>query len=145
MREIIPNLLWLGNARDMRDVSKVLELEIIAVVDLALEEAMVKYPREIVYCRFPLLDGEGNSHSILQVAIQTIVLLIKIKVPTLVACGAGMSRSPAIVATAIALVHAVPAEHSLNMISEHGPLDVAPALWNEVQQCVNEAWHTNTQ
>ena len=86
MREVIPGLVWIGNARDGRDVTGILALEIEAVVHVAIEEPPCLFPREIIYCRFPLLDGEGNACSLLKTAVQTVSLLIAEKVPTLVAC-----------------------------------------------------------
>lgn len=66
MREVIVNRLWIGNALDARDVSGVLRLGIEAVVDLAIEEPPIQYPRDLVYCRFPLVDGAENSPSVLR-------------------------------------------------------------------------------
>ena len=61
MREIIPNLVWIGNAQDGRNVEAVLRLGIEAVIDLAIEEPPLVFPRETIYCRFPLIDGAGNA------------------------------------------------------------------------------------
>ena len=80
MREIIPRRVWIGNARDATDVTGVLENEIAAVVHLAMEEPPTVFPREIIYCRFPLLDGAGNSPAILRTAIHTVSMLIEGKV-----------------------------------------------------------------
>src|ERR1700739_4767309 len=103
MREVIPGRIWIGNARDGGDISGVMDMEFRAVVDLAMEEAPVHFPREIVYCRFPIVDGAGNSLAVLRTAIQTIATMTETGTPTLVTCGAGMSRSPAIVAAALFL------------------------------------------
>ena len=54
------------------------------------------------------------------------------KIPTLVCCGAGMSRSPAIVAAALALVERAPFEDCLRRVARHHPSDVSPGLWSEV-------------
>lgn len=136
MREVLPRLVWIGNAKDGRDALGVLSLEITVVVDLAMEEVPAQFPREIVYCRFPLLDGSGNSSTLLQLAVQTVALLIKNAVPTLVTCSGGMSRSPAIVAAALALARGGTLDDWLNRISATGPHDVAPALWNEVRHVI---------
>lgn len=71
MRQIIPNVLWIGNALDARDISGVLHQGIVAVVDLAMEESPAPYPRDVVYCRFPLIDGSGNQLGVLRAAIET--------------------------------------------------------------------------
>ena len=57
MREVIPEKLWLGNAADARNVTRILDVGIRAVIDLALEERPGGLVRELVCCRFPLIDG----------------------------------------------------------------------------------------
>ena len=55
--------LWIGNAHDARDVRGVLAFGIGVVIDLAIEEPPIHFPRDIVYCRFPLLDVlENGAH-----------------------------------------------------------------------------------
>ncbi|MFN8706998.1 MAG: hypothetical protein ACK526_19520 [Planctomyces sp.] len=71
----------------------VLAFGIGGVVDLAIEEPSVHFPRDIVYCRFPLFDGDGNSPASLQSAIDTTADFVTAEQPTLIACGDGMSRS----------------------------------------------------
>lgn len=56
MREIIPRLLWTGNAFDARDLKKVFDHRIEAIIDVALEEPPLSAPQELVYCRFPLTE-----------------------------------------------------------------------------------------
>ncbi len=72
MREVITEKLWIGNAFDARDISGVLDLGIAAIVDLAMEELPIQFPRDVVYCRFPLIDGAGNQPAVLRTAIETI-------------------------------------------------------------------------
>ena len=94
MRQVGEYPLWIGTARDARDIRAVLDADIEAVVDLAMEEPPVALTRELVYLRFPLLDGEGNPVWLLRSAVVAVSQLIAARVPTLVACSAGMSRSP---------------------------------------------------
>jgi len=136
MREIIPGLVWIGNARDAGDVAGVLANEIGAVIHLAIEEPPCPFPRDIIYCRFPLLDGEGNPPANLRTAIQTVLMLFEANVPLLVACSGGMSRSPAIVAADIACAKNESPDEWLKKITAAGPHDVAPTLWNEIRTCV---------
>lgn len=138
MREIIPQTLWIGNARDARNVKSVLDLGISAIIDLAMEEPSATFPREIVYCRLPLVDGEENNPSVLQTAIETLVRFIHAEVPTLVACSGGMSRSPAIVAAALSKINATSFDEAIKQIASIGPCDVAPGLWNEIQTLLEE-------
>jgi hypothetical protein len=132
MREVIPSLLWIGNAREARDVKAVLGCGICAVVDLAIEEPAALYPRDVVYCRFPLVDGAGNSLVVGRAAIDTTTHFIRGQVPTLIACGGGMSRSPAIAAAALARFERVSPQESLERVAGSGPHDVSTAFWADV-------------
>jgi hypothetical protein len=132
MREVIPSLLWIGNAREARDVKAVLGCGISAVVDLAIEELPILFPRDVVYCRFPLVDGAGNPLAVLRAAIDTTTHFIRSQVPTLITCGGGMSRSPAIAAAALGRFERVSPQQSLERVAASGPHDVSPAFWADV-------------
>lgn len=134
MRELIDEQLWIGNALDIRDVTGDLGLGIKAIIDLAMEELPTVFPRDIVYCRFPLIDGAGNSTATLRAAIETTVAMITARVPTLVACGAGMSRAPTIVATALAKIEGQPMADVLHRLTAGQPHDVSPALLEDIEQ-----------
>lgn len=133
MRQIGYYKLYLGTALDARDLRRLYELEIAAVVDLAIEEKPAQLGREIVYCRFPLSDGAGNSPVLIRLAIETVEHLIKSQTPTLVACSAGMSRSPAIVAAALARIEGRLPEECLQALVRDQPHDVSPLFWQAVQ------------
>lgn len=139
MREIVPQLLWVGNRADARDTSGLLERGVAAVVDLAVEELPVQLNREMVYCRFPLVDGSGNPPEILCAAIRAASCLIRKQVPTLVCCGAGMSRSPAIVAAALAVVRGDTPERRLQQVVADCPNDMSPSLWTDIMN-VYRGW-----
>jgi hypothetical protein len=132
MREVIPARLWIGNAVDARDVRRVLGCGIVAIVDLAIEEPPTQFPRDTVYCRFPLIDGAGNSSVVLRAAVGTVAHFIASGLPTLVACGAGMSRSPAIVAAAIAENEQRPLREVLAELTAGQPHDVSPGLLHDI-------------
>ena len=134
MREVIPTKLWLGNALDARDIRGVLGCGIAAIIDLAIEEPPIQFPRDIVYCRFPLIDGAGNQAAILRVAVETVARLMDSGTPTLVSCGAGMSRSPAIVAAAIARTEGTSLADALTRLTAGHPHDVSPGLLAEISK-----------
>ena len=134
MREIIPNVLWIGNALDARDVKGVLAAGIGVVIDLAMEEPPIQFPRDVVYCRFPMLDGEGNSPELLRSIIDTTANFVSANQPTLVACSGGMSRSPAIVSAVMAKVQAIELDAAVERITATGPCDFSPRLWNDVSR-----------
>jgi protein-tyrosine phosphatase len=134
MNRIPPYSLWLGHAGDGRDFRALFDAGVEAVVRLAAEVPPEATPRELICCRFPLLDGTGNRAELLSLAIHTVVALLRLRVPTLVCCGAGMSRSPAIAAAAMALIGGESAEESLKKLGKIHPIDVSPGLWKEVKE-----------
>jgi len=139
MREAITNCLWIGNAMEARDISAVLDLRIVAIVDLAMEEPPIHCPRDIVYCRIPLVDGSGNRPEIIRAAVDLTASLIDSRVPTLIACGAGMSRSPIIIAAALAKVTGRSLEQGLDEITLGVPHDISTSLWAEIK-AVCDQW-----
>jgi len=98
VHKIEPHALWTGHAADGRDYRAIFALGIEAVVQLALEEPPLAPPRELLYFRCPLLDGAGNRETVLDFAIATVSALAPAEIPTLVCCGAGLSRSVTIAA-----------------------------------------------
>ena len=138
MREILPGTLWLGNAADARDLKGVMDAGILAVMDLALEELTPELPRSTLYCRFPIVDGEQSSLNVLRTAIETLVSLLDKQIPTLVYCGAGMSRSPAVVAAALSVLQGRSPEDQLRQVVAGHPHDVSSRLWRDVRSVCEE-------
>jgi protein-tyrosine phosphatase len=132
MRQVEGYSLWLGHRGDLGDPQRVVDLGVVAVVDLAINEVPATLPRDFTYCRFPLIDGTGNPCWLLQVAVQTVAWLVRANTPTLVCCGAGLSRSPCIAGAAVAFVRECLLEEGLRLVLQSGPADVSPALWSEV-------------
>ena len=104
------------------------------MVDLAFEEPPARLIHELIYCRFPLNDGPGNPPWLLRAAVETVAAMLRSGAPTLIGCGAGLSRSPCIVGAAIARVRGCPADEGLALALGSAPADVSPALWAEVRQ-----------
>jgi protein-tyrosine phosphatase len=132
MNQILPHPLWLGHAGESRDFKKIFDLGVKVLVQLAAEEPSLQTPRELVFCRFPLLDGPGNRAEMLFLAVSTVATLIKMRVPTLVTCGAGISRCPAVAAAALSMVYHEPPENYLEKVLEHHHGDVSPGFWKEI-------------
>jgi protein-tyrosine phosphatase len=132
MRQVPGYALWLGHAGDIRNVSGLLAAGIVAVIDLAVHEPPAPVTRELVYGRFPLVDGPGNPPWLLRAAVAMVAGLVRDDVPTLVGCGAGLSRSPCIAGAAIARVRGCPADEGLAIALASAPADVSPALWADV-------------
>jgi protein-tyrosine phosphatase len=80
------------------------------------------------------MDGEQDDESVLDLAIQTVVSLLKKQTPTLVHCGAGMSRAPAVAAAALSIVQGGSPDEKLKEIAASRPHDVSPQLWDAVKR-----------
>ncbi len=139
MNQITGHQLWIGHAGDGRDSRGILEHRIRAVVQLAVEEPVIQAPRELIYCRFPLVDSTGNRAALPRLAIAAVTALIEAKTPALVCCSGGMSRSPALVAAALARVDGADLHDCLRAVTESHPSDVSPGLWGDICRAVDQA------
>ena len=138
IRDVHSDLLFVGNAWDARDLQLLYDKEIVAIVDLALNEKPAQLGRDMIYCRFPLNDGDGNPDSTIALSIKTIVSLIRCNVKTLVACSAGMSRAPTIAAASIAMLRNDEPDAYLAEIIRTGPNDISPILWSNIKRVYND-------
>ena len=123
---------------DARNRASIPALGIEAIVDLAGEETPVEVSRDLIYCRLPLVDGSGNCPARIDLAIETIRQLITARVPTLVACSAGLSRSPLLTAAALARSHNGSLKDTLKAVVSEAPSDVSPALLLDVSRQIDE-------
>ncbi len=128
MREVLSGRLWTGNAHEARDIELVCQAGIRAVVDLAIEEPPAVLPRELAYLRCPIDDSPSAARDLLRTAIATASTLVSEKTPTLVACSAGLSRSPSVAAVAVSLSTGQPFTEVLKELGEQGPTDISPGL-----------------
>jgi protein-tyrosine phosphatase len=133
MDRIMPYPLWIGHAGDGRETSRLCNDGIKAVVQLAAEEPPLLPPRGLTYLRFPLVDGAENSIELLTLAVHAVADLVAFRVPTLICCGAGLSRSPAIAAVAISWTSGAAPDESLKLITRQRRADVSPGLWDGVR------------
>jgi hypothetical protein len=132
MNQIKPYAIWIGHAGDGGDFEEILDNGIRAIVQVAAEEVPLQPPRELTLLRFPLLDGPDNDPDLLYLAIMCVQILIRNAIPTLVCCNAGMSRSPAIVAAALALeLHAL-LDDSLVSVSKSHTTDISTGFLGDV-------------
>ncbi len=132
MRLLEEHSLWIGGRGDLRDMRRIRLAGIASVIDLAVNEEPISIARETVLCRFPLVDGPGNAPWLLRSAAMTVAELLRGRVPTLVMCGAGMSRAPSIAAAAIVLRTGRDPQQCLIEVTRDAPADVSPSLWNDV-------------
>jgi protein-tyrosine phosphatase len=138
MNQIKPYSLWIGTSADGRAFRELFDQGIRAIVQLAAEEAPIQAPRDFILFRIPLDDGNGNDSDVLSLAIRSVGQLNSKGLPTLVCCGAGMSRSPTVAAAALSLVEHRGLEDSLKTVTEHHAADVSPGLWEDVRKAVRE-------
>ncbi|MFK7818004.1 MAG: protein phosphatase [Planctomycetaceae bacterium] len=138
MHRVPPHSVWIGNAGDIRTPSTLIQIGIQAVVDVAFEEPPAVLLRKFMYCRFPLNDGGNNDPDVLKMAIQTVLGLIRSDIPTAVACSAGMSRSPTIVACAIAALNDSEPIAELKHISAVRTLEANGELWAQATEAVQQ-------
>jgi len=134
IRDAYNNLLYIGDAICARDLKLIYAHEFEAVVDLAANEPPAKLGRDITYCRFPLSDDGSNDDRSIEVAIITLKTLLERNYRTLVACSAGMSRSPLISAAALSRFTGETFENCLRQITDGVPHDISPTLFNSVSQ-----------
>lgn len=141
MRQVLPWRLWIGTARDLRDYPAIRAAGIGAIVDLAINEPVAPVNRELICCRFPLTDGAGNPLPLVRASIDTVAALVRANVPTLVACSAGMSRSPIIAAAALALVTGQGPSECLKIVIAGGPCDVSGGMWRQAMEALSRTQH----
>lgn len=136
MRRIDGYELWVGHAGSVPDAGALARKGIAAVVDLAVDETPRAFGREAVACRFPLTDGGGNPPALVASAVTAVAGLVQARLPTLVYCSMGLSRSPCVAAGAIALVSGRPEHECLALVTTGAPADVSPAMWAQVVRAV---------
>jgi hypothetical protein len=136
LRKVPGYFLWIGHAGDLADPRPILDAGIEAVVELADSEPFATLPRSLIRCRFPVSDDGENRPEWLRSAIFAIAELVRLEIPTLVACSAGMSRSVLLASAAIASASAEPFADVLRQLTTDGPVDLSPALADQVHQIV---------
>ena len=134
MHEIHQNLLWIGHAFDVREPRQLFDVGITAVVDVAYEEPPAQIPRQLTYCRFPLNDGGGNDPKTVLQLLLTTTDFMRFNTRTIIACSAGLSRSPTVAAFALAHHLNRSPEDVIAGIAQTRPLELKPALWADMLQ-----------
>ena len=132
MRQVAGRQLWLGHAGDLRDARAVLDAGIGAVVELADSEPHAVLPRDLIRCRFPLSDDAENPAWLIRLATMSVAALLAARVPVLVCCSAGMSRSVCIAAAGLASAEKTTIEAALKVAIGTGPADVSPGFYSQM-------------
>ena len=137
IRNVYSGLLFIGDAASARDLRLLYDSKLNAVVDLAVSEPPAQLGRDLICCRFPLHDDGSNSSLLLLTARHVITTLIQRNHRTLVACSAGMSRSPVMAAAAISVLTKEPLVDALARVVADSPRDVSPAFLSSVAKILN--------
>lgn len=138
IRNVLPDLLWIGNCADGRNVDGLRSLGIEAVVDLAAEELSALLPRDFVYLRMPLVDGGDNTDEVIRLAVETTRLSVQAAHRTLICCSAGLSRLPLVAAAVASLEKGESLETVLGQINQLGPLDPSSQLLSHLKRILDE-------
>ena len=136
MRQVAERSLWLGNAGDLWDARKVLDVGIEAVVELADNEPFADLPRGLMRCRFPVSDGGDNPDWLLKLAADSVAAFLKAGLPVIVCCSAGLSRSVCMSAAGLSLAERRPFNEALRIVVGSGPADVSPSLVSQIQKAL---------
>jgi hypothetical protein len=136
MRQIAGHLLWIGHAGDLHEPRALLAAGIEAIVELADNEQFTTLPRDLIRLRFPLSDSGENPVWLLRLAVNSVTVLLKAGVPTIVCCSCGLNRSVCVAAAALAALLGRPIEETLLEISQVGPADVSPRLMHGIREAI---------
>lgn len=141
MRQIHGTSFWIGNGGDLRNPASIFDNGIEAVIDVAAEEPVPSLSRSLLSIRLPLADDGSNETWKVELALRTAAHLLRLEVPTLIACSAGLSRSLCVAAGAIAVVRKIDASQSLAEVISSGPADISPGLWSQVACLISVPRH----
>ncbi len=133
MVELLAEKLWLGNALELRDAAALFQHGIAAVVDVAYEEPPAALPREIIYCRFPLIDGDANEAGTLRLAVTAVENLLLQTPPLIIGCSAGMSRSPAVASFALGRYLGESPATVVQRMAQVRKLEIHSGLWTALE------------
>lgn len=136
MTEIVPSLIWLANGLEVRDLELMGRQEAEAIVDLAYEESPIASLKSKIAIRVPLIDGEGNNRQHVRHAISMTVELVRSKTPFVIACSAGISRSPTILAAALSIVEECEIEEKLAFVNSKKRIGVSQIFLADVKKAM---------
>jgi protein-tyrosine phosphatase len=132
MRQVAGRQLWIGHAGDLRDARAILDAGIAAVVELADSEPHAVLPRDLIRCRFPLSDDAHNPPWLIRLAMMTVAELLTARIPVLICCSAGMSRSVCTAAAGLASAEKMSFDDALKVVIGTGPADVSPGFHSQM-------------
>lgn len=111
--------LFVGTVADAGDKALLREHEITSIVSLTHAEPDGGFPSDLPVKSVPMRDGPRNDLQRFDQAVTHVRSCLKTGDNLLVHCSAGASRSPAVVATALALYNEIGLEAAFEQIATH--------------------------
>lgn len=124
--------LWFGTAADGRDLRRLHDTGIVAVVDVAWEEAPAVLSRDLIYVRVPLVDGDENCSDSIRFVLSVVDNCLRHGMPTLVCCSAGLSRSPCICAYAASVFGGLAPQECLDRLAKERSIRANAGFWKSI-------------
>jgi atypical dual specificity phosphatase len=140
MTKVLPRV-YLGNFLNAEDPALLLEHGV-GLLFTVCSQSPRRHYRRMVRMHMPLLDGPGNEVADFYFAVATVHWLLMAEEPPtmLIHCRGGISRSPAVLATAMASYGACTFDAAMNDIAKLRPsVDPHPALRKLGRQYLGEA------
>lgn len=131
----ITDQLYLGNLREAGNPKTYTENNITAVLNLCNLDPVRPYPEHLIIARQPLIDSGQNKMADFELAVEQLFELLNNEEYVFVHCGAGVSRSCAITATALAYNYEISIEDAVKCIAQEKPdVNPHPTLLEQAQQ-----------
>lgn len=113
--------LFIGTKADAGDQSRLADHDITAIVSLTYSEPDGGFPASVTVHTHPMMDGPRNDHETFNAAVRDVLAEHEAGERVLVHCSAGASRSPAVVATVLALSTELTLDSALKRLTERRP------------------------
>ena len=138
MSEIIPNKLYVGGLWDATSFEQLQEFNITAILDVASNQGQKTHGR--LYSNIRLHDGPGNLPEDFHQAVMALESLMNDPAEVvLVHCHAGVSRSPTICATYLAMKNKITFDEAVATIrNKRDFVDPHPSLRKMARQYLKE-------
>lgn len=114
--------LFVGTSEDAGDRSEMSGHNITTIVSLTHDEPNSGYLAGMTVYERPMMDGPRNDHEAFIGAVHTVLSEVEAGEQVLVHCSAGASRSPAVVATVLALSTEMTLDSAFQRLNERRPL-----------------------
>ncbi|MFP9191207.1 dual specificity protein phosphatase family protein [Natrialbaceae archaeon A-CW1-1] len=133
--EQINDCLYIGGLREAGRPSTYSDNDITAVLNLCSLDPVRAYPEYLIIARQPLIDGEQNKLDDFELAVEQLFELLNREEQVFVHCGAGVSRSCAVTATALAYEYGTCIDDAVERIAQKKPdVNPHPTLLEQARQ-----------